>query len=62
MKLCPKCKQQTLLYQNGCYVDHDSWLCINQECDYEHVLEVSTYSQNSAKERQDNDYIFKDES
>lgn len=47
MKLCPKCKQQTLKYQYGCYVDNDTRICINPQCDYENVLEVSSYPQHS---------------
>lgn len=45
MKLCPKCKQQTLEYRHGCYVDNDMRICVNSECDYENVLEVSSYPQ-----------------
>lgn len=50
MKLCPKCKQQTLEYRHGCYVDNDTWVCTDsQTCDYEHVLETSSYPPKEAK-------------
>ncbi len=43
MKLCPKCKEQTLAYIHGCGWDYDMWLCHNKQCDYENVLEITTY-------------------
>lgn len=55
MKLCPKCKEQTLSYQNGCYVDNDSRMCVNPQCDYEHVLEVSTYPNDGGTQEQNED-------
>jgi len=55
MKLCPKCKQQTLEYRHGCYVDNDTRICINPQCDYEHVLETSSYPPKEAKAETDHD-------
>ena len=58
MKLCPKCKQQTLEFKHGCYVDNDSRICVNPECDYEHVLEVSTYPvKGGTQEENEDPYI-----
>lgn len=52
MKLCPSCKEQTLSYNHGCGFDNDAWLCLNQGCNYERVLEVSTYPKESEQSQE----------
>jgi len=58
LKLCPKCKQQTLEYRHGCYVDNDTWVCIDPKCDYEHVLETSSYPPKEVKVENEHDLFI----
>lgn len=44
MKLCPKCKNQTLAYQHGCGWDYDRWMCMEASCDYERELECTSFA------------------
>ena len=50
MKLCPKCKNQTLSYQYGCGWEHDRWLCMDRGCDYERELEVTSFPEETKRE------------